>query len=547
MHARIGIAALVLAVASCGAHSRFALREPVRREPERPLSEAPRESEEENYANAADVILMRPVSHAFLFETPGEAHNVNSLDEVPESRWFTSRAVDPSDMERGPCTDDGPVLPFTIRSSKASGTTVGFVAEDAAGQRYMVKLAPLAAQPEVSQAADAIVSRLYWAIGFNAPCNRVLYVQPSELRLEERSVERLARGERRPLTRERLAELIADQRRGEDGSLRVSASRFIDGEPVGTWRTEGQRADDPNDTIPHEDRRELRAERFLAAWVGHWDSRGPNSYDAFVEASGGGYVVHYFLDFSDSLGATPIRTRWPEPRMGFSTVSDLGAITTDMLSLGLVRRPWDEVAVDPRYPNLGYFDVEHFDPFGFAPQTPLVRWARADAADMAWMARRIAGLGLEHVRAAVRTGRLSDPAEEARLVEVLMGRREAILRASFARSSPLGSPEVVDRDLFCATDLGLETGLADDTAYALELRTGARLDRSASPRLERAGSRVCARLPSFAPAGAPDDASDRYATLEVVRTSAGARTVLRAHFYDLGPERGYVLAGIERP
>src|SRR6185369_1328134 len=119
------------------------------------------------------------------------------------------------------------------------------------------------------------------------------------------------------------AEVLATATRRPDGKLRVSASRFIEGEPTGTWRTEGTREDDPNDVIPHEDRRELRGERFLAAWTNHWDSRGPNSFDAFTRApGGGGYVVHYFLDFSDSLGSTAIRTQWAEPRLGFTTVSN---------------------------------------------------------------------------------------------------------------------------------------------------------------------------------------------------------------------------------
>jgi hypothetical protein len=207
--------------------------------------------------------------------------------------------------------------------------------------------------------------------------------------------------------------------RGAEGAYRIGASRFIDGQNVGTWRTEGTRGDDPNDVIAHEDRRDLRGEYFLAAWVKHWDSRGPNSFDAFVPSPrGGGYVVHYFLDFSDSLGGTTVRTEWREPRLGFESVFDLPVILGDMLTLGVVRRAWDDVAVDWMFPNLGTLDVEHFDPMGFAPQTPLVRWQRAQPADLAWMARRIAGIDRERLRAAVHAGRLSRPLEEARLVAI---------------------------------------------------------------------------------------------------------------------------------
>ena len=544
-----------LALPACAGPTRFALLPPVLRDSDdRLLQKAPAEDEESDYANSIDVILLQPLARSFLFEQPGEAHNVNSLDEVADSTWFTARSPAPAELTRGPCPDAGPVPPFTIKSSKAGGTTPGFQVKDSRGQRYMIKLDALARrQPEISTAADAIVSRLYWAIGFNAPCNDVVYIGPKDLLLDDKSTEKLPTGGKQPLTAARVAEVLAKGTTDAAGRVRFGASRFIDGEPVGTWRTEGTRADDPNDVIPHEDRRELRGERFLAAWVNHWDSRGPNTFDAFVKRpSGGGYVLHYFLDFSDSLGAVPMRTGFVEPRMGFVTVFDPPQIAADAVGLGFVRRPWDEVKLDPRYPNLGYLDVEHFDPMGFSPQTPLVRWARARPADLAWMARKIARLGAEHVRVALKAGKLSDAAEEARLHEILMGRREKILRRSFARVSPLADPRMDGNSRFCTVDLGIATGIskAESVKVTLELRRGANLALShAGVRVEKGpAGRSCFVLPdSAAPASAPDESPERYTTLDVIRLDSMGKTTLHAAFYDLGPERGYFLAGIERP
>jgi len=550
----------VLLTAGCGGTSRFALRGPVLRDADdKPLSHAPVKDEESDYANTIDMTLMRPLSRAFLAETSGESRNVNSLDEVPDSTWFTNRMVTSAEVERGPCPDGGPVLPLTVKSSLVGGTTPGFVVKDARGQKYVAKMDGLARyeQPEISTAADAIVSRLYWASGFNAPCNQVIYVESKDLRLAPDSVEIRDTGRRYPLTLDLLTSTLASATRDSSGAFRLSASRFIDGEGVGTWRTEGTRADDPNDVIPHEDRRELRGERFLAAWVDHWDSRGLNSYDAYVAARGAppgaGYVVHYFLDFSDSLGGTSGRTRQREPRLGFSTVSNLPVIMADSITFGLIRRPWDEVHVDPVYADLGTMnDVAAFDPYGFAPQTPLVRWARAQPSDLGWMARRIARLGLEDVRAAVRAGRLSRPIEEARLVEVLMARREKILRAAFAKSSPLAELSMAGPDRLCGVDLAIATGISPPArvAYSTEVREGPTLARAPQPALvePQPGGRLCVVLPAhFAAAAAADDSTDRYATLDVVRLEqGGAKTRLRAHFYDLGTLRGWVLVGLER-
>jgi hypothetical protein len=47
------------------------------------------------------------------------------------------------------------------------------------------------------------------------------------------------------------------------------------------------------------------------------------------------------------------------------------------------------------------------------------------------------------------------------------------------------------------------------------------------------------------PTGVADDDPARY--LRVVLRDGVARGSLVAHLYDLGPERGFVLAGLERP
>jgi len=552
---------VVLAVLStvaglgCGGHGRFALRAPVLKDDDdRPFAKAPAVDEESDIANAADVILLRPFSHAFLFEVSGEARNVNSLDEVPDSTWFQNRSAAPAALERGPCPAADPVPPFTVKSSKVGGTTPGFVVKDSTGQKYMLKLdADGPRQPEISTASDAITSRLYWAVGFNAPCNQVLNVPLGAIVVDEKSKETLPKGKEIPLTAARLAEVLRRATPGPGGTLRVSTSRFISGKAIGTWRTEGTRKDDPNDVIPHEDRRDLRGERFLAAWVNHWDSRGPNTFDTFVPAKGGGYVLHYFLDFSDSLGGAIMRTEWAEPRAGFTTVSNVPQIATDVAGFGFIRRPWDDVRVDPRFPNLGFYDVAHFDPQRFSPQTPLVRWARADSADLGWMARRLARMSNAHVRVAVQSGKLTNPAEEARLQEILIGRRDRILRTTFARSASLADLAMEGGERLCATDLLVSSGLAGplDARYLTDFREGADLTKSRNAAFvgtPDVRGRLCVDLPPhFAPAGALDDAAERYAVLEIVRKEGRSETKLLVHFYDLGPQRGYAMVGVERP
>ena len=448
---RVALVALLL-TASCGGSSRFALRAPVLREgDERPLAIPPEKNEPTEVADAVDVVVLRPLAHSLAFQRTHEARNVNALDEVPNSSWFTARTVEPEALVRGSCPDAGPVPPFTIKTTKVGGVTPGFVVNDARHHKYVLKVDELAryGQPEISTAADAIVSRLYWAAGFNAPCNDVIDVLPTDIRVGPESVEISTTDRRTPLTAPRVTEMLRTATKTADGKLRMSASLFIHGKGIGTWQTEGTRDDDPNDVVPHQDRRELRGELFLAGWVAHWDSRIQNTYDTFVSApGGGGHVEHYFIDFSDAIGGPISRTKYAEPRSGYESLLSVETIATDVAGFGFVRRPWDDLRVDPRYPNLGFLEVEHFDPYRFAPQAPLVRWQRAQPQDLAWMARILARINVEHVRVAAHTGHLSRPEEEARLVEILMGRRERILRASFAEVSPLA-----DVTLFCGPAL----------------------------------------------------------------------------------------------
>ena len=67
------------------------------------------------------------------------AANVNTLDEVPDSTWFTNRlgrrAMSTAELVTGPDTGQGPAAgPWTIVAGKTEGVQPGLTIRDSAGQ-----------------------------------------------------------------------------------------------------------------------------------------------------------------------------------------------------------------------------------------------------------------------------------------------------------------------------------------------------------------------------------------------------------------------------
>ena len=103
--------------------------------------------------------------------------------------------------------------------------------------------------------------------------------------------------------------LLSRADRDPDGSYRVILSKATPGRPVGRIRFHGTRADDPNDVIPHEHRRELRGYFVFAAWLNHVDAKGINSLSSLITENGRSFIRNYLLDFGSALGSAAVGPR----------------------------------------------------------------------------------------------------------------------------------------------------------------------------------------------------------------------------------------------
>lgn len=455
--------------------------------------------------DGADNSFFRPLAEFWRFEAPREAINVNAVDEVPDSSWFTHRIGrwpareradwTPEHVARGACTAGSePVPPWTATSGKPDGANPGFFISDARGQRYLMKTDGLL-QPERPSAADAIASAIYHAAGYFVPCNQVVYFDPSIIQMAPDAKVELTSGQVKPMTEDHVQQVLAKATPGPDGTLRALVSRFIDARPISPWRYEGTRSDDPNDVVPHEHRRELRGMYLLAAWVDHIDSRQENTLAAWVSTDNGGYVRHYVIDFGDCFGQL---TMWRplSARLGHSGYADFEHIAEDFVTLGLLDRPWFRAEYGPAGKTLGFYDASRFDADQWRPGYPNAAFLRLTERDAAWMARIIARFERPHVEALVERARFSEAIVQSELVRIMMERRQAILERYLTRLSPLTSPEVeTGPRRLCLEDLAVQTGLRSAAArrYDASVSRDDEAFVEASPTAE--GARVCVPLP----------------------------------------------------
>jgi hypothetical protein len=513
--------------------------------------------------DGADNMVFRPLSEALGVVHHGEAVNVNSLDETPDSSWFTNRiGFHPMSLEelgRGACSPRLMLDPegsadgtWLIDHGKTDGSSPGFRVNIPGKGKYLFKGEP-PDQPERPSAASVIGAAVYDAVGFNTSCEQVVYFRPSLLKLAPGLTHKGNFGAMEPFDQKVVDKILADSPH-RAGLVRMQASAWLPGYLIGPFTYGGTRADDPNDVIPHDDRRELRGGRLLAAWIDHFDAREQNSMDSWMadshDAKGKpdsspGHVVHYYLDTSDCLGS---EWAWEEisRRLGYSYIADWGDMGRDLVTLGIPVRPWDRVRRAPGEAIFGFFNVKNFEPDHWKNEYPNAAFSRMTERDGAWMARILSHFTPEMVDQLARMGKFSDPVKTTYLASVLRGRLDKILERYLTRLSPLAEVHVAGTDRLCAEDLAETRGLRppSEFRYAAQLSSGAAEEPVPVTRLAEGG--VCVTLPHVAAAtGTPDDAAERYVRIAIA--DGVARGSLVAHLYDRGPVRGYLLAGIERP
>ncbi len=451
-----------------------------------------------------DGAFARRTTRALELRGDKPALDINALGEVPDSTWFTNRIgmreMSLDELKRGPNLSPSPFdhRPWTITGAKVGGKSLGFTFQDGLKRKFLLKFDTLAL-PEAETAAHVIGHRLIWAMGYNVPEDRVGYIRREDLVIGDKA-------RKKGFDEAHLETALKTVNRGEDGTIRVLASMFVPGKPIGPYSREGVRDDDVNDLIPHERRRSLRGQYPIFAWLDHTDVKEDNTLDTFED----GFVHHYLIDFGKAFGV--MGTFEEDPSNGHRFLLDIPSAMKDLVMFGFRRHPWEGIA-QPKIRGIGLFGTEHYDPGTWSSQLPYWPLLDADRFDAFWGAKILMRFQPHELAAIVDEAQLSDPAAKRYMIDTLLARQRATGRYWFDRVAPLDTFSVEAAGAagrVCFTDLMLSYLLrTSPTTYSIDTydRGGSRIGDAQTL---NAGARgvTCANVPLAS-------AADSYTILRV--------------------------------
>jgi len=417
-----------------------------------------------------------------------EAQSVNTLDEAVDGDWFVNRhgskRMSLSELVRGPNQGEppNPEETWTVFRSKSQGITPGFEIRDESGDRYVIKLDP-AEVPELASAAEVIATKIFYALGYHVPENYVVRVHPDRFAIEPGTQVEDKFGDKSGLTTFRFHRIIRRIPRLPDGTMRVTASEYVPGIPIGHRRYFETRSDDPNDVIPHEDRREQRGLRLFAAWLNHDDTRAQNTMDSWVKENGTHHVRHYLLDFGSTFGSGSVDMQLPH--LSFHYWLDLPVVKKNLVGFGFHvpeyrKADWPEF---PEYESVGRWESELFDPVKWRNDYPNPAFLRMTARDAFWAAKILMKFTREELAAIVETGEYGDPKDARYFLDVLLERQLKCGRFGINAINPLDEFRIQEGSL-AFVNLSERYGFVEaETSYeiqwfAYDNGTGARRELS---------------------------------------------------------------------
>src|SRR5690349_3010979 len=168
-----------------GATAKFYSDDPLQREPDSQDASKTEEWEIDLFWDLAENMFGNPGGRTPLVKS----RDVNTIDEVPDSSWFTNRigsqSVSVDDAVRGPLTGTGPAPgTWSVTRPKEAGFAPGFTMKDAKGDTWFVSF-DADGFPEAATGAILVANKIFWALGYWQVENYLVQIQPKDLVIAE--------------------------------------------------------------------------------------------------------------------------------------------------------------------------------------------------------------------------------------------------------------------------------------------------------------------------------------------------------------------------
>ncbi len=366
----IGLTLALALGAVRGAGPKFRADDPLMVEPE---------TQDAAKAKPRDIDLVWDLSENLL-SRPGDpapdvrARNVNTIDEVPDSSWFTNRVlarpVSVEEIVRGPLDGPGPAPgPWLVTAPKSAGAAPGFRMRDSAGTTWFVSL-DADGFPESASGALLVANKLFWALGYYQVENFLCaLLARAGLTIAPTARIRAESGQRRPMRRDDLDAVLARAARAPDGSYRAIACPGVARHPARRLRV-----------LRHprrrsERRRAARASTRAARLEGLRRLDQPGRHEGRQHARHAGPRPRWAAASSATTCRMSAPPSAPAPTARATSTKAANRCSTGRASCcGSSRSastcgPWQRVDY-PEIPSIGRFEGRAFDPRAWSPRVP---------------------------------------------------------------------------------------------------------------------------------------------------------------------------------
>ena len=301
-----------------------------------------------------------------------------------------------------------------------------------------------------------MATKFFWALGYNQVESFLTTFDPKRVEFDPGATIRRPNGKRTPFTRDDLNAILERSARRPDGTYRVVAGRLLPGKILGNFRFEGTRPDDPNDVVPHEHRRELRALAVFGAWTNLTDLKAFNTLDTLVAENGRSIVKHWLQDVGSTFGMNNDLYEWD---LGWEHFYQTNSTLKRLVSFGFALSPWQTVKY-VEGPSIGKFEGDRFDPRTWRPQMLTTAYMELRDDDAFWAALRVGAFTDEMIRAIIHTGEFRDAAAEKAVADIMIKRRDKILKVYLPAVNPIVSARMDGQGLLTFDNAAVSADVA---------------------------------------------------------------------------------------